>query len=89
MDVPICHGSSSEAAAASDTGAPPVTQNLAIAAVFITGLAIWDLVAALPLPLDVASREGSTSFGRGRTLSTSVPSRVKALKLRASPATTR
>jgi P-type E1-E2 ATPase len=37
-----------------------VVQNLAIAAVFITGLVIWDLVGHLPLPLGVAGHEGST-----------------------------
>jgi heavy metal translocating P-type ATPase len=37
-----------------------VVQNLAIAAVFITGLVIWDLAGALPLPLGVAGHEGST-----------------------------
>nr|BFD88486.1 hypothetical protein StreXyl84_78870 [Streptomyces sp. Xyl84] len=37
-----------------------VVQNLVIAAVFITGLAIWDLVGTLPLPLGVAGHEGST-----------------------------
>ncbi|SOB86226.1 ATPase, P-type (transporting), HAD superfamily, subfamily IC [Streptomyces sp. 1331.2] len=38
----------------------PVVQNLAIASVFITALVLWDLVAALPLPLGVLSHEGST-----------------------------
>ncbi|MBO2465466.1 heavy metal translocating P-type ATPase [Actinomadura violacea] len=37
-----------------------VVQNLAIAAVFITGLVIWDLAGTLPLPLGVAGHEGST-----------------------------
>ena len=37
-----------------------VTANLVIAAVFITGLVLWDLVGALPLPLGVAGHEGST-----------------------------
>jgi cation-transporting P-type ATPase J len=37
-----------------------VVQNLVIAAVFITGLVIWDLAGALPLPLGVAGHEGST-----------------------------
>jgi heavy metal translocating P-type ATPase len=37
-----------------------VTANLIIAAVFITGLVIWDLVGTLPLPLGVAGHEGST-----------------------------
>jgi cation transport ATPase len=37
-----------------------VVQNLAIAAVFITGLVIWDLAGALPLPLGVVGHEGST-----------------------------
>ncbi|WP_369355241.1 heavy metal translocating P-type ATPase [Streptomyces sp. cg2] len=37
-----------------------VVQNLVIAAVFITGLVVWDLVGALPLPLGVAGHEGST-----------------------------
>ncbi|MGW2423973.1 heavy metal translocating P-type ATPase [Streptomyces sp. NPDC001709] len=37
-----------------------VVQNLVIAAVFITGLVIWDLVGHLPLPLGVAGHEGST-----------------------------
>ncbi|GAA0238634.1 heavy metal translocating P-type ATPase [Actinomadura nitritigenes] len=37
-----------------------VAQNLAIAAVFITGLVIWDLAGTLPLPLGVAGHEGST-----------------------------
>ncbi|MEU3338044.1 heavy metal translocating P-type ATPase [Streptomyces sp. NPDC006668] len=37
-----------------------VGQNLIIAAVFITGLVIWDLAATLPLPLGVAGHEGST-----------------------------
>ncbi|MFD9813519.1 heavy metal translocating P-type ATPase [Streptomyces sp. NPDC059080] len=37
-----------------------VVQNLIIAAVFITGLVIWDLAGTLPLPLGVAGHEGST-----------------------------
>jgi P-type E1-E2 ATPase len=37
-----------------------VAANLAIAAVFITGLVVWDLVGHLPLPLGVAGHEGST-----------------------------
>ncbi|MFE5093883.1 heavy metal translocating P-type ATPase [Streptomyces sp. NPDC056638] len=37
-----------------------VVQNLVIAAVFITGLVIWDLTGTLPLPLGVAGHEGST-----------------------------
>ncbi|MGW1502415.1 heavy metal translocating P-type ATPase, partial [Streptomyces mirabilis] len=37
-----------------------VVQNLVIAAVFITGLVVWDLVGHLPLPLGVAGHEGST-----------------------------
>ncbi|MDQ2789307.1 MAG: heavy metal translocating P-type ATPase [Actinomycetota bacterium] len=37
-----------------------VTANLIIAATFITGLIIWDLVGHLPLPLGVAGHEGST-----------------------------
>ncbi|MES9522526.1 heavy metal translocating P-type ATPase [Streptomyces capoamus] len=37
-----------------------VAQNLAIAAVFICGLAVWDLAGALPLPLGVLGHEGST-----------------------------
>ncbi|MGI5224686.1 heavy metal translocating P-type ATPase [Actinoallomurus sp. CA-142502] len=37
-----------------------VTQNLIIAAAFITGLVIWDLAGHLPLPLGVAGHEGST-----------------------------
>jgi cation transport ATPase len=37
-----------------------VTVNLAIAATFITGLVVWDLVGHLPLPLGVAGHEGST-----------------------------
>jgi cation transport ATPase len=37
-----------------------VVQNLAIAAVFISGLAVRDLTATLPLPLGVLGHEGST-----------------------------
>lgn len=37
-----------------------VTANLIIAAMFITGLVVWDLVGHLPLPLGVAGHEGST-----------------------------
>ncbi len=37
-----------------------VTANLVIAALFITGLVVWDLVGNLPLPLGVAGHEGST-----------------------------
>ncbi|MGW7460664.1 heavy metal translocating P-type ATPase [Streptomyces sp. NPDC054797] len=37
-----------------------VVQNLAIAALFISGLVIWDLVGHLPLPLGVLGHEGST-----------------------------
>lgn len=37
-----------------------VVQNLVIAAVFITGLVVWDLTATLPLPLGVLGHEGST-----------------------------
>ncbi|MCY0933960.1 heavy metal translocating P-type ATPase [Streptomyces sp. H34-S4] len=37
-----------------------VVQNLIIAAVFISGLVIWDLVGHLPLPLGVLGHEGST-----------------------------
>ena len=37
-----------------------VTANLVIAAVFITGLVVWDLVGHLPLPLGVLGHEGST-----------------------------
>ncbi|MET8805439.1 heavy metal translocating P-type ATPase [Streptomyces sp. NPDC004546] len=37
-----------------------VVQNLVIAAVFISGLVVWDLVATLPLPLGVLGHEGST-----------------------------
>jgi heavy metal translocating P-type ATPase len=37
-----------------------VAQNLAIAAVVITGLVTWDLAGHLPLPLGVAGHEGST-----------------------------
>jgi heavy metal translocating P-type ATPase len=37
-----------------------VVQNLFIAAVFISGLVVWDLAATLPLPLGVLGHEGST-----------------------------
>jgi heavy metal translocating P-type ATPase len=37
-----------------------VLANLVIAAIFITGLVIWDLLGHLPLPLGVAGHEGST-----------------------------
>lgn len=37
-----------------------VVQNLVIAAVFISGLVVWDLVGRLPLPLGVLGHEGST-----------------------------
>jgi cation-transporting P-type ATPase J len=37
-----------------------VTANLVIAATFITGLVLWDLIGHLPLPLGVAGHEGST-----------------------------
>jgi heavy metal translocating P-type ATPase len=37
-----------------------VVQNLVIAGVFITGLATWDVLGHLPLPLGVAGHEGST-----------------------------
>nr|WP_227999432.1 heavy metal translocating P-type ATPase [Nocardia australiensis] len=37
-----------------------VLANLVIAGAFITGLATWDLVGHLPLPLGVAGHEGST-----------------------------
>lgn len=37
-----------------------VAQNLVIAAIFITALVVWDLLATLPLPLGVAGHEGST-----------------------------
>lgn len=37
-----------------------VVQNLLIAGTFITGLALWDLLGHLPLPLGVAGHEGST-----------------------------
>jgi heavy metal translocating P-type ATPase len=37
-----------------------VIANLAIATTFITGLALWDLLGHLPLPLGVAGHEGST-----------------------------
>lgn len=38
----------------------PVVQNLVIAGVFISGLAVWDLAGHLPLPLGVPGHEGST-----------------------------
>lgn len=37
-----------------------VVANLVIAATFITGLVLWDLIGTLPLPLGVAGHEGST-----------------------------
>jgi cation-transporting P-type ATPase J len=37
-----------------------VAVNVIIAAVFITGLVLWDLLGTLPLPLGVAGHEGST-----------------------------
>ncbi|MEE6264434.1 heavy metal translocating P-type ATPase [Streptomyces diastatochromogenes] len=37
-----------------------VVQNLVIASVFISGLAAWDLIGELPLPLGVLGHEGST-----------------------------
>ncbi|NNG40151.1 heavy metal translocating P-type ATPase [Flexivirga sp. ID2601S] len=37
-----------------------VLQNLVIAAVFIGGLVLWDLIGTLPLPLGVLGHEGST-----------------------------
>lgn len=37
-----------------------VVQNLVIASVFITSLAVRDLAGALPLPLGIAGHEGST-----------------------------
>lgn len=37
-----------------------VAQNLVIAAVFIGGLVLWDLIGTLPLPLGVLGHEGST-----------------------------
>jgi heavy metal translocating P-type ATPase len=37
-----------------------VAQNLIIAAIFMTGLVIWDLAGTLPMPLGVAGHEGST-----------------------------
>lgn len=37
-----------------------VVQNLVIAAVFISGLVVWDLAGHLPLPLGVLGHEGST-----------------------------
>ncbi|MEV5388125.1 heavy metal translocating P-type ATPase [Streptomyces sp. NPDC052721] len=39
-----------------------VVQNLVIAAVFISGLVVWDLAGTLPLPLGVLGHEGSTVF---------------------------
>jgi heavy metal translocating P-type ATPase len=45
-----------------------VAANLVIAAVFITGLVIWDLVGQLPLPLGVAGHEGSTVIVGGNGL---------------------
>ncbi|GAA2652858.1 heavy metal translocating P-type ATPase [Streptomyces lunalinharesii] len=37
-----------------------VVQNLVLASVFIAGLAAWDLISELPLPLGVLGHEGST-----------------------------
>ncbi|MFJ2903228.1 MULTISPECIES: heavy metal translocating P-type ATPase [unclassified Streptomyces] len=37
-----------------------VVQNLIVAAVFISGLVVWDLAGTLPLPLGVLGHEGST-----------------------------
>ena len=37
-----------------------VVANLVIAATFITGLVMWDLIGTLPLPLGVLGHEGST-----------------------------
>lgn len=37
-----------------------VVQNLVIAALFISGLVVWDLAGTLPLPLGVLGHEGST-----------------------------
>ncbi|MFE9098789.1 heavy metal translocating P-type ATPase [Streptomyces sp. NPDC007264] len=37
-----------------------VAQNLVVAAVFISGLVVWDLAGTLPLPLGVLGHEGST-----------------------------
>ncbi|MFG3010009.1 HAD-IC family P-type ATPase [Streptomyces cinerochromogenes] len=37
-----------------------VVQNLVIAAVFISGLVVWDRAGTLPLPLGVLGHEGST-----------------------------
>ncbi|MGW3464736.1 hypothetical protein ACWDE9_36485, partial [Streptomyces olivaceoviridis] len=37
-----------------------VVQNLVVAAVFISGLVVWDLAGTLPLPLGVLGHEGST-----------------------------
>jgi heavy metal translocating P-type ATPase len=37
-----------------------VSANLAIAAAFMAGLVLWDLLGTLPLPLGVAGHEGST-----------------------------
>ncbi|WP_030988085.1 heavy metal translocating P-type ATPase [Streptomyces sp. NRRL WC-3744] len=39
-----------------------VVQNLVIAAVFISGLVVWDLAGTLPLPLGVLGHEGSTAL---------------------------
>lgn len=36
-----------------------MVQNLVIAAVFITGLLVWNLAGTLPLPFGVAGHEGS------------------------------
>ncbi|MCU1651137.1 MAG: putative cation-transporting P-type ATPase [Pseudonocardia sp.] len=56
-----------------------VIANLAIAAAFITGLVIWDLIGTLPLPLGVLGHEGSTvivGLNGLRLLSTGVWSRA-------------
>jgi cation transport ATPase len=53
-----------------------VIANLAIAAAFITGLVIWDLIGTLPLPLGVLGHEGSTVIVGLRLLSTGVWSRA-------------
>ncbi|WP_329393361.1 heavy metal translocating P-type ATPase [Streptomyces lydicus] len=37
-----------------------VVQNLVVAAVFLSGLVVWDLAGDLPLPLGVLGHEGST-----------------------------